>query len=541
MECRLTSATSGTAGVRTLDRVYFYTSSTDKFLQARRVFDKRGLIVDYFRSRTEPYDEDYGGSSQDLLEKSLTAVTKQIGRGHLLFIEDTSVRIEALSSSERDVPGLEVKDWFAQTSFAECDAAIEAAGGNRRATVKSDIALSIPGLARPVFFHGETTGWIAENAPDFAQNVQSPWLSPSTFNGWFVPDGQASPLGSLDAGVAESLDFRGRAFAALIDRIEEYVAVLNLPSSAYRVRKPMRQVAQPSLFDNDGPEPPALLIIGRTCAGKTTMSEHLSERYGVRMIEASSIVRSLPVAADESDDPGGYAFADRALTQLGYDIVPRKIVERFGSDLEKAFVVSGLRDPSEILAMRLAIPRCVVVLVEASERARFDRHLRRGRPGAERTLPEFRQRDLRQNSFGLLPVGEDLADYRILNDGTMDYFHEQIGDLLHSLEGDSGLPASSPRHGPGENQLFRCLAMLEAEGGALQCDEIESLSVARGGSRIRHNNANKVMRAVPALATRIDSKGGAESSRVRYKLSERGSAYLRLLEQRPGYAGVDIV
>jgi hypothetical protein len=265
------------------------------------------------------------------------------------------------------------------------------------------------------------------------------------------------------------------------------------------------------------------------------MADYVSGRYGLQNIEASAIVRSLPVEKDETDDPGGFSFALRALSELGHDVVAREIVDRFGSDLDHPFVVSGLRDVEEILFMRQAVPRCLVVLVEASERIRFDRHVRRGRPGAEKTLREFRARDSSQDTFGLLAVVEDLADIKITNEGTMTDFHGHIDSLMARLATPGSFRPSSPRHGPSENQLFRCLALLETEGGPLQCDEIELRSQLGGGSRIRHNNANKVLRAVPSLVERFDSGSDDDAERVRYAIVDRGAAYLELMRERPGY------
>lgn len=185
--------------------------------------------------------------------------------------------------------------------------------------------------------------------------------------------------------------------------------------------------------------------------------------------------------------------------------------------------------------MHLAVPRCLVVLVESSERIRFDRHVRRGRPGAEQTLGEFRDRDSSQDVFGLLSVVEDLADVKITNEGTLSDFHRHIDALMAQLVTPGSLRPNAPRHGPSENQLFRCLALLEAEGNPLQCDEIERRSQHGGGGRIRHNNANKVLRAVPSLAERIDSGAGDDAERVRYSITDRGSAYLSLIRERPGY------
>ena len=145
-------------------RIYFYTSSIEKYLQARLVFDRYGLTVDYFKSRTDPYDEDYSGTTEALLTNAISQVTEQVGSGHLVFVEDTSLRIDALSEPLRDYPGMHVKHWFAETSFSDLNAALTAAR-DRSATVKSDIVLKIPGLERPVLFHGETQGAVAQTPP----------------------------------------------------------------------------------------------------------------------------------------------------------------------------------------------------------------------------------------------------------------------------------------------------------------------------------------------------------------------------------------
>ena len=93
------------------------------------------------------------------------------------------------------------------------------------------------------------------------------------------------------------------------------------------------------------------------------------------------------------DDPGGFSYAKRVLDRFGHDIVVRTIVGQYGTDLERPVVISGLRDVEEVRYMRGALRDAVLVLVEAPERTRFDRHIRRARPGAETRLVDFRKRD----------------------------------------------------------------------------------------------------------------------------------------------------
>ena len=50
-----------------------------------------------------------------------------------------SVRIEALSHDGVEVPGVDIKYWMEEQTFARLDAALCSGGNDRRAIVRSDI------------------------------------------------------------------------------------------------------------------------------------------------------------------------------------------------------------------------------------------------------------------------------------------------------------------------------------------------------------------------------------------------------------------
>src|ERR1035438_5492270 len=159
--------------------IFFYTSNISKYIQARVVFGRAGLLLQHFRSKTEPYAEDYAEGKERLLVRAVEQVLKSgLGSGSLFFVEDTSLRIEALSPENEDLPGLAVKEWFASTSFDQLDISLKANGGDREAEVKSDIALHVPGLPKPVLFTGRTKGTVADTRPNFEEKPQYPWLTP---------------------------------------------------------------------------------------------------------------------------------------------------------------------------------------------------------------------------------------------------------------------------------------------------------------------------------------------------------------------------
>ena len=116
-----------------------------------------GYLLRHFTAHREPYDEDYSLPTGQMLTRAIQQVNAEFGIRSIFFVEDTSLRLEALSDSS-DFPGLKVKEWFASSTFEEVDRLIKEKGGDRRAVVKSDIALYVPNLSHIVFFHGETAG-----------------------------------------------------------------------------------------------------------------------------------------------------------------------------------------------------------------------------------------------------------------------------------------------------------------------------------------------------------------------------------------------
>ncbi len=506
--------------------VYFYTSNIEKFLQARAVFDKAGLILKHYKSSTDPYSEDYDLGKKGLLGRAIDEVSKTLGASSLFFVEDTSIRIDALSDDNGDFPSLAAKEWFANTSFSELDSELKSHGNNRTATVKSDIALYVPSLRRPVFFEGETAGRIADAPPSFDASSRHPWLTPYTFNGWIIPNGADIPLGQMSFEESWRYDFRVEALLKLLDRLEEYTAALNLSSQTYSRRTSKDPDQQLDLIPTDKR---AFIIVGRTCAGKTTMGEHLAAHHDFRFIEASSVLRTLG-HQDSERLSNPIEFAQSILEEHGADIVARKVLALLDDNIPDRLAITGFRTIEELECMLQAIPHAQVVFVEASERTRFERHIRRARADEKTSIDQFSRMDIEQWQFGLLRVAEGFADIKVTNEAEIKDYFTTIGALIAQHEPGKVRHVSvevRPRHGVANNQLFRCLAFLQQAGRPLDCGELETIS-EEAGMRILHNNANKVLKRVPELARRFELKG----SRVRYQITDAGRAYVRLMNKR---------
>ncbi len=88
-----------------LFNIFFYTSNADKLVQARLIFMRSGYRLRHYSGRHEPYDEDYSLGTEGLLTNALKQVSSEFGLRSMFFVEDTSLRIEALSDVD-DYPGI---------------------------------------------------------------------------------------------------------------------------------------------------------------------------------------------------------------------------------------------------------------------------------------------------------------------------------------------------------------------------------------------------------------------------------------------------
>lgn len=499
-------------------RTFFYTSNAEKLIQARLIFMRSGYQLSHYRSQHEPYDENYSLGTKGLLTEALKQVSQEFERRSVLFVEDTSVRIEALSDAI-DYPGTRVKEWFAETSFDDLDRQIALRGGDRRCTVKSDIALRLPSLSRPIYFHGETSGHVAESAPVFAASAQYPWLTPNTFNGWFVPNGSQRRLGEMEFEESLAFDFRAKSLTQLIERLEELNAVANLGRWNYVARRPadadIGVGSQLSLLPADRRD--VLIVIGHKCAGKSTFSDFLTgQRAGVFALEGSTLLRQ--IAAEQGGEIASSADAMAFLEKRNWDVVAKRAAEYIARESADLNVITGMRTIEEVLWLRSMLPAARVVLIEADPRTRFERHVKRARPDDAHTFKDFVRLDEEQMRFGALRVAHEIADVVIRNDADLATYWRRIDELVNTID-------QLPDGRSAASELHRSLRALRKIGRAATCDEIAAVTAEQGPAVRKYNN-NRALKAVPEFATRVEKRGEL----LRYRLSPRAPALLRLLD-----------
>jgi dephospho-CoA kinase len=340
-------------------------------------------------------------------------------------------------------------------------------------------------------------------------------------------------------------DFRAKSLKMLFGRVAEYAAVLNLPSQAYRRSGPRTAVSwdamQLPLFPSteEAPRSP-LIIIGESCAGKTTFAHIATRLSNANHVEASGVLGALAEQSptefpDRESDPARHASA--VLEELGMDAIAKWIIGNYRDEMERdPFIISGLRTLEELRTLLRTFPDAKVVHISSPFNMRYERYLSRKR-GREKTLTkqEFRARDKSQYEFGLLPVARDVCDLTIENNGSLDEYMATVsvawgeyllsGDVVRPSERRQIRESRKDTHGVDatrerRTRLSRCLALLR-DRGPMTLPELEE---AEG---LGDHNASRILDFAPNTTTRDDPATG----RVRWSITDAGFAYLELMER----------
>lgn len=425
-----------------MNSLIFFTTNKIKLAHARHLAEEYRVVIESFRRKTfyASYIEPIIESREDLLKQSYESALAQAKNSGInidkrfFFLEDTSVVIDALSTEEHEVPGVNIKYWMKDNEFESLDAALRKKS-NRNVTVRSDMLLHIPsfyqkkwGIDEPyIVFVGIQRGSIVEEEKHIKTNLIFPWLDNKTFNKWFVPIGESKPLSCLSIEKANQYDFRCFAFSKMMSYLKEKGILDN-------------QYEQHSLkFDElDHTNSDTLIICGFPCAGKTTLAQYLVRSYGYVHIEASDFMylnyylRHDVISKVKISD-----FAEEALKQKP-EIAAQKIGEYMETLSGIPVVISGFRSMREIERLQKYLEEkrnrkpFSLGFIDASEGIRFKRYNLRNRDGQKITCDKFADQDKQQVRMGLEEIENFSRGIKIRNEHTFEEFY-QAAELALTL------------------------------------------------------------------------------------------------------------
>lgn len=410
--------------------IAFITSNQTKLAHARHLckgydvnilhYKKLFYGVGYIEPRLFDRDKLLEESFNDAIERWRKNVSNYGNK--LFFIEDTSVRIDALSDNNNEVPGVDVKYWMQSHKFSQLDVELKKRGNNRKVSVSSHIILFLTNELKKkiktekdhILFTSTSYGSIVEKEKKIDTQILYPWLDNKTFNKWFVPNGYNVPISMLDISDADKCDFRKGAFEQLFNFLREQGEIKHIPKSLPTLR-----------FNFD----PLYIVCGPTCAGKSTVGKFLLEKYDYYHIEASDFMtlryfetHGTKFSIDKN------LFASELLRVNPLFVVESVVNYIISKKIFDCFIITGFRTPNEIDHFVKTFPSRDIrqIYITANSSIRYNRWRARQRDALDYTKEKFEQINKLQEEMGLLKTKEmkDMIQFENNKEGLPLFFEE---------------------------------------------------------------------------------------------------------------------
>ena len=128
-------------------------------------------------------------------------------------------------------------------------------------------------------------------------------------------------------------------------------------------------------------------------------------------------------------------IGDELRREFGEGILAKKTLEKI--DVNKNYIIDGLRNTGEIEELK-KFGGFVLIAIDASQKIRFERILKRARgsdPKDWESFLEMDERDIRSKEKSGQEVGNcmEMADIKIMNDASLEELKEKIRKILQEL------------------------------------------------------------------------------------------------------------
>lgn len=173
-------------------------------------------------------------------------------------------------------------------------------------------------------------------------------------------------------------------------------------------------------------------FVGLQASGKSEAAA-VAREMGLPVVSMGDVIREETKARGLLPSEEG-AVAIRLREEGGQEVVARRSRPKLEA-LKAPFVfLDGIRSRAEVDYLKLWLgERLVLVRVEAPEEVRFERIRKRARGDDAATRAAFRDRDRREEAFGIRKAMEE-ARLEVRNDGDLETFRKLAATVLKGLQ-----------------------------------------------------------------------------------------------------------
>lgn len=178
-------------------------------------------------------------------------------------------------------------------------------------------------------------------------------------------------------------------------------------------------------------------VTGTLASGKDTLSHYLVKNKGFFHFSLSDAIREecdkrgLPKDRDTLVELGNELRAE-----FGTDILARRAIEAIQKQKSENSVITSIRNSDEVKFLK-KISGFVLITVDGPIEARYQRIVSRKRDSDFVDFETFKAQEQKEMTGAAheqdLEAVIGMADYRIVNDGTMEEFYEKIDQILKEI------------------------------------------------------------------------------------------------------------
>ena len=170
-------------------------------------------------------------------------------------------------------------------------------------------------------------------------------------------------------------------------------------------------------------------LTGTNGAGKGEVAAFFQKK-GYAYFSLSDLIREeLRKKGKELSRDNLIQMGNKLREKFGADVLARRIMEK----VKGKAVIDSIRNPHEVSFLRKQ-PGFILLAIDAPVELRYERIRRRGRQESATTLQEFIAKEAEEMTHiekgQQLKACMSLADFKILNDGSLDSLHNKLEKFL---------------------------------------------------------------------------------------------------------------
>lgn len=181
-------------------------------------------------------------------------------------------------------------------------------------------------------------------------------------------------------------------------------------------------------------------LTGSIGSGKEVVKDILMKRFNCWYVHLSSLIKGeLEKKKSNFDRKAMQDLGNELRKKYGSHILAKLAVDYMQGDKEM-LIVDGIRNPGEVEYLRKKFGgNFVLIAVDAPQKLRFERIVKRTRSTDPKTWKEFVFLDERDQGKGEPAYGQqtvrcrDQADFVIFNDGSREKIESEVNDIVKKI------------------------------------------------------------------------------------------------------------